>query len=104
MQQILSVLHLSISNFGWFVCVDALLPSQHFFSHVYMISCLPGLSQYYRQWIKCLVQGHNTVTPVSLQLAKQSFDLQSNALPSHWAPPVFFTFILILIEFSASMQ
>ena len=29
-----------------FVCVDALHPSQQFFSHVRTISCLPGLNQY----------------------------------------------------------
>ena len=29
-----------------FVCFDALHPSQQFFSHVGMISCLPGLNQY----------------------------------------------------------
>ena len=29
-----------------FVCFDALHPSQQFFSHVRMISCLPGLNQY----------------------------------------------------------
>ena len=29
-----------------FVCVDALCPSQQFFSHVGMISCLFGLNQY----------------------------------------------------------
>ena len=27
------------------VCVHALHPSQHFFSHVGMIPCLPGLNQ-----------------------------------------------------------
>ena len=31
---------------GKFVCVDVLHPSQQFFSHVRMISCLPGLNQY----------------------------------------------------------
>ena len=29
-----------------FIVVDTLLPSQQFFSHVRMISCLPGLKQY----------------------------------------------------------
>ena len=29
-----------------FVCVDALHPNQQSFSHVGMISCLPGLNQY----------------------------------------------------------
>ena len=29
-----------------FVCVDALSPSQQFFSHVGTISCLPGLNWY----------------------------------------------------------
>ena len=38
-------------------CVDALRPSQQFFSHVGMISCFPDL----KQWIKCLAQWHNTV-------------------------------------------
>ena len=32
-----------------FVCFDALHPSQRFFSHMGMISCLPGLNQQ----IKC---------------------------------------------------
>ena len=30
----------------WFVCVDALRPSQQFFSHVVTFSCLHGLNQY----------------------------------------------------------
>ena len=29
-----------------FVCVDALHPSQQFFSHVGMIPCLPGFNKY----------------------------------------------------------
>ena len=29
-----------------FVCVDALRPSQQFFSHVGMFYCIPGLNQY----------------------------------------------------------
>ena len=29
-----------------FVCVDALRPSQQYFSHVKTISCFPGLNQY----------------------------------------------------------
>ena len=40
-------------------------PSQQFFSHIETISCLSGLNQF-KQQIKCLAQGHNTVTPVSL--------------------------------------
>ena len=33
-------------NGCFFVCVDALHPSQQFFSHVGTISYLPGLNQY----------------------------------------------------------
>ena len=35
-----------LSEIHLLVCVDALCPSQQFFSHVSMISCLPGLNQY----------------------------------------------------------
>ena len=38
---IIKELHCSL-----FGCVDALHPSQSFFSHVGTISCLPGLNQY----------------------------------------------------------
>ena len=31
--------------FGGFFCVDALRPSQQFFSHVGMISCLTGFNR-----------------------------------------------------------
>ena len=37
--------NISFSHQG-LVCVDALCPSQQFFSHVGMNSCLPGLNQY----------------------------------------------------------
>ena len=50
------------------VCVDALHSSKQFFSHVGTISCLPGLSQYTKQRIKCPAQGHNTVPSESLKL------------------------------------
>ena len=49
---------------NFFVCIDALSPSQQFCSHVGTFSCLPGLSNN-----KCLAQGHNTVMPVSLEQA-----------------------------------
>ena len=44
--------------------IDELNPSQQFFSHVWMISCLPG-----KHWTKFLAQEHDTVIPVSLKLA-----------------------------------
>ena len=47
-------------------------PVNNFFSHVGTISCLPGLNQR----IKCLAQGRNTVTLVSLKLAS----LNSNSI------------------------
>ena len=50
-----------------FVCVDALHPSQQFFSHVGMFSCLHELTST-KGRIKCLAQGHNTVRIVSLEL------------------------------------
>ena len=49
------------------VCNDALSPSQHFLSHVGTFFCLSGLNRT-KQRIKCLVQGHNTVPLVSLEL------------------------------------
>ena len=36
-----------------FVCSDALLPNQQFFSNVRTSSCLPGLNLNTKQWIKC---------------------------------------------------
>ena len=45
-----------------FICVDALRPSQQFFSHVSWDE--PATMQR----IKCLAQGHNTVPLVSLDL------------------------------------
>ena len=36
-----------IFSINLFVCFEALHPSQQFFSHVRMISCLPGLNQYW---------------------------------------------------------
>ena len=49
-----------------FVSVDALQPSQQFFSHVRTLNCcLPGLNKYWKQRIKCPAQEHNTVPPVS---------------------------------------
>ena len=59
-----------------FICVDALPPSQQFFNHVGMISCIPGLR------IKCFAQGHKTVTPTSLEFIKHPFNPQSNVLPT----------------------
>ena len=44
--------------------IDELNPSQQFFSHVWMISCLPG-----KHWIKFHAQEHDTKIPVSLKLA-----------------------------------
>ena len=44
------------SPFGCFVWVDALLPSQWFFSHPWTYS---ELNQYYKQRIKFLAEGHN---------------------------------------------
>ena len=46
-------------------CVDALHPSQQFFNHV---GTIPVPTSCTKQWIKCLTQGHNTLTPVSLEL------------------------------------
>ena len=43
-----------------FVCFDVLHPSQQFVGTV-----LPGFNHYTEQHIKCLAQGHNTVTPSS---------------------------------------
>ena len=52
-----------------FVCVDAIIhPSRQLFKHVGMFSGLPGLNHYLKQRIKCLAQGHNPVSPVSLEL------------------------------------
>ena len=42
-----------------FVCVEALRPSQQFFSHVVTEPLLPGYYQYFLG-VKCLAQGHNT--------------------------------------------
>ena len=56
---------------------DALHPSQQFFSYVGMFSCLSGLKST-KQRITCLVQGHNTVPPVSIKLATCDFDPKSN--------------------------
>ena len=69
-----------------FVCVGALMPTQQFFSHVGMIFCLPGLNQYYKQQIKYLAQGQNTMTPVSIKLA--TLDPQSNTLQTEPHAPL----------------
>ena len=42
-----------------FVCVEALRPSQQFFSHVGTEPSLPGYYQYILG-VKCLAKGHNT--------------------------------------------
>ena len=42
-----------------FVCVEALRPTQQFFSHVGAEPPHPGYYQYFRG-VKCLAQGHNT--------------------------------------------
>ena len=62
--RLLSVIQIFLLTISWtsyLFYVDALQPSQQFFSHVGTSSCLPG-----KQWIKCLAQGHNTVPPMSL--------------------------------------
>ena len=65
------------------VCDDALPPSQQFFSHFVMIYSLPRLKQFgTKQWIKCLIYGHNTVIPQVLSL-DESRPSNSNAFPSH---------------------
>ena len=58
---------LAKSRDNGFVCFDALHPSQQFFSHVVIISCLTS----FKQQIDCLVQGHKTATlpAMSLELA-----------------------------------
>ena len=52
-----------------FVCFYFLHPSQQVFSHVW--TGLPGLST--KQWIKCLAQGHNTMTPLTVRLKQATF-------------------------------
>ena len=53
--------------FMMLVCVDALHPSQQLFSHVGMISCLPGLNQYQAEdKVSCSRTQH--IPPVGLKL------------------------------------
>ena len=55
-----SFLEILESHFTLFVYVDALCPSQQFFSHVWTFS---GLNH---QRIKCLAHGLNTMPPFTL--------------------------------------
>ena len=50
----------------FFVCVEALRPSQQFFRHVGTETTLPGFNQFCRD-LTCLAQGHNTMTPVEIE-------------------------------------
>ena len=48
------------------------VPLNNFFSHVRTEPTLPGFNQYYRELV-CLAQGHNTVTPVGIELRTSQF-------------------------------
>ena len=61
------------SHPSFFFCVDALCPSQQFFSHVG--TGLPGLNRYLEQRIKCFAQRHNTVTPPTVKLEPATLPL-----------------------------
>ena len=61
------------SPFGCFVWVDALLPSQWFFSHA---GTYPALNQYYKQRIKFLADGHNRLPPVRLEPATSQSQIE----------------------------
>ena len=50
-----------VSTCNFFVCVDAQLPSQIFFSHVGMEPPLSGYYQYFSRSKCVFAQGHNTV-------------------------------------------
>ena len=53
-------------NFVQYVCIDALHPSQQFFSHFGVISCLPALKQYYAADKVSFSRMQQSVPPVSL--------------------------------------
>ena len=72
-----------------FVCVDALRPSQRFFSRVPVLYGLPA----YKQRITCLAQGRNTGPTVSLKL--RLFDPRSNTRPNEPLSSCFVTELVL---------
>ena len=73
-------------KWSWCPILDALcccfMSQSTIFSHVWTLSCLPGLNQYLSRGSSVLLKSHNTVSPMSLQLSNRS--IQSLTL-FHWA-------------------
>ena len=63
--------------------VNALCPGQQFFSHVRMISCLPGLNKYYAEENVCGLMSQSTAMIMWRGCAsnQRRFKLKSNTLP-----------------------